>query len=148
MDKNRSKRLKTSNENSIQNSTSNTKLDYVLKRITKDEIINLLNQHTALLYGETIDKANEEKMIEKNQNLIKELINLNLSKEYDSKNELIDNQLVLDIDYDTKVKIINNLIMNFNYSISHPNSISVDVKMNLIQDNNKLIILLLGKFKI
>ena len=142
MDK--AKRLKTSNENNSQenqNSASNqsNQLNYVLRRQLKDQIINILNQLTALLYGETIDKDNEKNLIKENQNLIQELVNLRLSKENDLYNHLNQNQLVLDIDDDTRMKIIVNLIKNFNYSISHPNFILDEDKMNLIFENKKRI---------
>ena len=140
-------KLAKKNESSEQESSSDL---IVLKWCTKNKIINVLNQNTDSLNGQTIEKENEEKMIEETKNLIEELINLPLKINYDLNEEIISNNfvaksmIVLDIDRKTRLKIIDNLINNHNFTMLYGDLIKVETKKNLIDDNNQLINLLLN----
>ena len=116
-----------------QNQTTNL----ILQRCTKDWIMSRLNDFTALLHGDTID--NKEEMIKNNNGLILELSNMPFLDQHDSTNESNSSskqKLVLDIDHAIRLKIIESLIKNVNYTISR--NIANEAKKNQIKENKRL----------
>ena len=104
----------------------------VLKLVTKEKIIQILNQFSNQLKEATDDK---ERIFEDAHDLITELCNLTLEE-----NDLSKNDSILNIDNYTRLKIINKLNKNLYYAIL--NSIQIEDKTNLINENEALINLL------
>ena len=119
----------------------------VLKWSTKDEIIYNLNQLCAFLYGKALEKDGKAKMIKDLNCLISILINLPLNEDAYGENGYILNdlsliakdELVLEIEHDTRMIIIENLIKNTFVFTG-----LIENKMSLIEENYNLINILLN----
>ena len=96
-----------------------------------------------MLHGKKMTKELEEYTIEANQSLILKLINLQIVNGLSSSNLSIHNDLTLEISCATRLKLVENLIRNYNCTILNSNPIEKESKMNLIDENNKMVHLLI-----
>ena len=158
MNENRTKRLKTTNNESNnqessskdENSLASDQLNdlVVLKYSTKEWIITSLIKLISLLHGKLISNETKIEMMKDNDELILALASLPKKSIQASDSALslensLNNDLVLDVSRETRLKLIDNLINNRAILSSSSNLITAEFKTNLIEKNNKLIIHLL-----
>ena len=154
MDKTKSKRLKTSNENeemanqnlliNTSNQLLNEQNDLIIKRYLRDKIINNLIEFNALLCGETMTEDVQKRMLEDNQELALSFINLKLNQTNSTKtidNDSTTMELVFYLNRTIRLNLIDNLINNC--IIFSGVSISNENKTKLKDENNQLITQLL-----
>ena len=100
---------------------------------TKNKIIECLNAFTAILYGQRPSEVDEKHLIDEVDKL---MITLSSLKFKSNGSELNQADLVLDLSWAFRNRLIIHLITNKNYSIS--DNVLSD-KMKLIEENNCLV---------
>lgn len=114
------------------------KLDWELNK----KIINILNDFIeSLLINQQTTLTNENNLFKNNEDLIKRLCRLELSKPSDKLNSC---KLILKLDYEFRFLIINQLIKNADFSIHNRKILEENDKKNLIEENKDLVIKLMN----
>ena len=98
---------------------------------TKNKIIECLNAFTAILYGQRLSEVDEKHLIDEVDKLMITLSSLQFKP---NGNEL-DQDLVLDLSWAFRNRLVIHLITNKNYLISNV----LSDKMKLIEENNCLV---------
>lgn len=137
----RSKRSLTNQDESQQINQSN--LVYYLEWTKRDDLIFLLNSYSSfILCKSSYDK---EELMKRNLDLYQNLTSLSSKstakksrKSNNFSNTSALNRPVLELDYDTKSKIINCLSDNQSWTFSSDCFVN-DVKLNLVNQNNELV---------
>lgn len=119
-------KLKLNHSN--QTLSSSDKIDNIIFQLNwsiRDELIININQHNQLLIGKMISKDNREMILKNNIGLYRVLVNLKLKTNEEIKNDTSDkvgsNEIVLDLDWNTRLKVIiliidlNELLKLLNY---------------------------------
>lgn len=124
------------------NSTDQVQLKQLVFELaweTRDEIICNLNQHTKLLSGLTIKPEAREKLRKANGDLIVVLLNLPLKvDDSKSRRDAPKNELLLDLNWETRSRIVDTLMANHQIALLESNSVVGQFKSKLIHQNNDL----------
>lgn len=138
----RSKRKLVDQNEDQQTSQLNDNI-YHLEWAKRSELITLLFSYSSFILCES--NHSKEELEKMNINLYRNLTSLPLkstvkkSRKSNVPNELAQNRPILELDYDTKSKIINCLGDNQNWTFTSDDCLANDVKLNLINQNNELI---------
>ena len=122
-------------------------LEFELAWKTRDEIIYNLNLHTKLLSGLIIKPDAREKIRKANSDLI--VVLLNLPSKVDGRSRSLEsfenspddvglNEVLLDLSWDVKSRIVDTLIANY-HVVLRTDSVASEFKSKLIDQNNYLI---------
>ena len=129
-----SKNINYSNDE-LNKSTNNTTTKLVLKLSFKDKLIKLLNKYSKSLISNRDISINRKKFRKCKIDLIKLLTETpsKLNKESNTK------QFIINLDNDIKYEIIDLLIKNENVIIDSKDTIDLNLRNQLIEENNQLI---------
>lgn len=123
------------------NNKLDKELEFKLNWQLRDKLISVLNNLTGLLYNDK--NLNKENLIEKTNNIMHNLLDLPLKLDEDKNDLSIDNNLMkptLILNTKMKTEIIDLLIKNKNFSTLFKDSIDDNIRFNLINKNNNLVI--------
>lgn len=127
-------------------STQVNDLEFELPWATRDEIVGNLSQHTKLLSGLIIKETVREKMQKANADLLVALMNLPLKvdgqlRSFQRRKPAADecmNEVVLDLGWDVRLRILEALTTNHNLVLLESASVSNECKAKLITTNSDL----------
>lgn len=116
----------------------------------RDEIILHLNRHSALLVGKRVSTNAKKSMMKSNVQLLDQLMNLPMKTgDQTERSRLIDdrgaggsneiNEIILEIDWQAKTRLINCLTENHHFAILYSSSVSEESKLELVKHNKEAI---------
>ena len=123
--------------------TQVNELEFELEWETKNAIVNSLSQHTALLSGLIVKEDTRENIRKANNDLVTTLMNLPLkvdrSKSFESvkRSEDEPNEMVVDLDWKMRSKIVDALMINHQTALK-ADHIASELKSKQVDQNNEL----------
>lgn len=132
----------------------NSALDIVCELTwpTRDYLIYSLNRYSQLLLGKALTVEARNEIAELNFELLSVLLGLPLSTQQDSgelnsqppaENSLESNDVVLDLHWQTRTRLIDSLGTNHTLTVLHGRSVASDAKRSLVEQNTELVSVLL-----
>lgn len=112
----------------------------------RDEIIASLSRHTQLLSGQVVNADARKKLQKENVDLVAKLMELPLksanaapsSSRQSNERTNGPNLMVLDLTCEARSRIVYTLMTNHQIALQSPNSVSSELKLKLIEQNNEL----------
>lgn len=120
----------------------------------RDYLIYALNRYSQLLLGKALTGDAKNEIVEFNLELLSVLLSLPLQRSDgsgelqrpDDRGELASsdaNEIVLDLHWRTRGRLIDSLATNHSLAVLHGHSIAGDAKLQLVEQNNELVNILL-----
>lgn len=115
--------------------------DLILSFETRNAIIHHLTAIPIYLFGPPIDEAAKARLVKESNDLILSLASLPLRNQSKSNPEQSaqESSLLLDITWDFKSRMVSCLASNLSYTVFYGNSVSIEAKNKLIEENNRVI---------
>ena len=136
--------IHSSNE-TVQTSTSSSSTVFGLEWNTRDNLIQNLNKHSALLHLDQLNEGEKSNVIQETDRLISQLSALFIKLPNPRKRMKLDSTtgLVLEFSWQFRDQLIVHLVANKTYALS-VGAFSKDEKCNLIKTNNQLVFKLMS----
>ena len=114
---------------------------------TRDYLIYSLNRYSQLLVGKALSDDDRNEIIELNLELLSILLGLPLKtpEPAEAPGEPVaeSNEVVLDLHWQTRGRLIDSLATNHSLAVLHGRSVGSDAKLKLLEQNNDLVNILL-----